>query len=98
MNGINPPLTGGSLRPHRGTMILIFGILGLVVCFPFGIAAWVMGSNDLREMRAGRMDPSGEGVTQGGRICGMVATALALIGVIAFVGFMVLGASLSAFH
>ena len=79
-------------------MILVFGILGLIVCFPFGIAAWVMGNSDLRAMRAGQMDPTGEGVTQGGRICGMVATILALLGLVAAVGFMVLGVSLSSFH
>ena len=31
------------MKPHRGIMILVFGILGLVVCQLFGIAAWVMG-------------------------------------------------------
>src|SRR4051794_8841971 len=29
------------LQPHRGTLILVFGILSLVVCAPMGIAAWV---------------------------------------------------------
>jgi hypothetical protein len=50
-----------------------------VVCFPFGIAAWVMGGGDLREMRAGRMDPTGQGMTQAGYIIGMIATLLALV-------------------
>lgn len=36
-----------------------------------------MGNNDLREMRAGRMDPEGEGQTNAGRICGMVSTIIA---------------------
>ena len=35
-----------------------------------------MGNSDLVEMRAGRMDPEGEGVTQAGRICGMIGTGL----------------------
>jgi hypothetical protein len=70
---------------HRGAMILVFGILGLVVCLPFGIAAWVMGNNDLRQMRAGRMDPEGEGMTSAGRILGIVATCLALLGVVIWV-------------
>ena len=26
-------------RPHRGVMILVFGIVGLTMCFPLGIAA-----------------------------------------------------------
>ena len=60
-------------------MILVFGVLGLVVCQLFGIAAWVMGNTDLNEMNAGYMDPSGRDLTNAGRICGMVATALLII-------------------
>ncbi len=79
-------LQNASLRAHRGVMILVFGILSLVLgCFPIGIAAWVMGNNDLKAIRAGQMDPTGEGLTQGGRICGMIATILAVIGLIVFV-------------
>ena len=35
------PTSGSAMRPHRGTMILVFGILGLVCCIIFGIMAWV---------------------------------------------------------
>lgn len=70
----------GGLKPHRGTMILVFGILGLVVCFIFAIVAWVMGNRDLQEMRAGVMDRSGEGLTNAGRILGIVAAILNIIG------------------
>jgi hypothetical protein len=92
MNGTSPSL----LRPHRGVLILIFGILGLVICFPFGIAAWIMGNNDLNEIRGGRMDPAGEGLTQAGRICGIVATALAILGVLVFFVMLAFGAFASA--
>jgi len=37
----------------------VLGILGLVICQPVGIAAWLMGSNDLKEMDSGAMDPEG---------------------------------------
>jgi len=70
------------LQPHRGVVILVLGILGLVVCFICGIIAWVMGNTDLREMREGRMDPSGMGLTNAGRICGMISVILAIVGVI----------------
>jgi len=70
------------MKPHRSTLILVFGILGLVVCAPFGIAAWIMGSNDLKEMDAGTMDPTGRSNTQAGKICGIIATILLIIGVI----------------
>lgn len=67
------------LRPHRGTVILVLGILGLVCCFICGIVAWVMANGDLREMQAGRMDPSGQGLTQAGKICGIISVVLWII-------------------
>ncbi len=70
------------MKPHRGTLILVLGILGLVVCAPLAIAAWVMGSGDLKQMDAGTMDPSGRGTTQAGKICGIIGTILLIIGVI----------------
>ena len=76
-----------SLKPHRGVLILVFGILGIIVCFPFGIAAWIMGNGDLNEIRSGQMDPEGEGMTQAGRICGMIATILAALGLV--IGFFI---------
>ena len=70
------------MKPHRGTLILVLGILGLVVCGPLGIAAWLMGSGDLKEMDAGTMDPAGRGNTNAGKICGIIATVLMIVGVI----------------
>jgi len=70
------------MKPHRGTLILVLGILGLVVCGPLGIVAWILGSGDLKEMDAGAMDPAGRGPTQAGRICGIIATVLMILGVI----------------
>jgi len=74
-----PPPPRPSHQPHRGSLIIVLGIIALVVCAPVGIAAWIMGNNDLREIRAGRMDPEGEGLTNAGRILGIVATVLMLI-------------------
>ena len=83
---IQPPL-----RPHRGGLILALGILGIVCCFICGIIAWVMGNGDLREMAAGRMDPSGQGLTQAGKICGMVSVILQIVGFVIWLLFMFLG-------
>jgi hypothetical protein len=63
-------------RPHRGGMILTFGILGLVCCGIFSIMAWVMGAGDLKQIRHGRMDRNGEGLTQAGMICGIIGVVL----------------------
>jgi hypothetical protein len=68
------------LMPHRGGLILALGILGIVCCFICGIIAWVMGNGDLKEIDAGRMDPSGRGLTQAGKICGMVSVILQIVG------------------
>jgi tetrahydromethanopterin S-methyltransferase subunit F len=38
-----------------------------------------MGTSDLREMRNGRMDPGGMGVTQAGYILGMIYTLLWMV-------------------
>ena len=79
------------LRPHRGGIILALGILGLVCCFICGIIAWVMGNNDLKEMAAGRMDPSGQGMTQAGKICGMISVILQIVGFVLWFLLMGLG-------
>lgn len=68
----------GFVRPHRGGMILVFGLLGLTVCVLFGVAAAIMGSEDLRQMGDGTMDRSGEGLTRAGQICGFIAIAVKL--------------------
>jgi len=67
------------VAPHRGSTVLTLGILSLVllcVGLILGPIAWAMGSTDMAEIRAGRMDPDGEGITNAGRICGIIGTFL----------------------
>jgi hypothetical protein len=78
-----PPTTQGPIvKPHRGAVVLTLGIVGLVftgACgFIVGIIAWVMGNADLKEMDRGTMDPTGRGLTQAGRICGIISTILGI--------------------
>jgi hypothetical protein len=70
------------MKPHRGTLILVLGILGIVVCGPLGIVAWIMGNTDLKEIDGGLMDPAGRGNTNAGRICGMIATILMAVSLV----------------
>jgi len=77
-----PSPTQPPARPHRGGVILALGIIGIICCFICGIIAWVLGNNDLKEMDAGRMDPSGRGLTQAGKICGMVSVILLIVGLV----------------
>lgn len=82
----SPASTGGSnpyanqyVQPHRGGLILVLGIVGIVMGCPiFSLMAWVMGSGDLREMRSGRMDRSGEGLTQAGQLLGMIPSIIVI--------------------
>lgn len=83
------PPQGGYIKPHRGTTVLVLGILGLVVCGICGIFAWTMGNADLREMDAGVMDRSGRDMTNIGRILGMVACGFMILGVLIFLLWMV---------
>ena len=89
----NITTTHANLTPHRGGMVLTFGLLGLLLFAPLGIAAWVMGNKDLASMREGHMDKSGEGTTLAGKILGILATTLMIFGVIVFFGAMAVLAS-----
>jgi hypothetical protein len=95
---VEPPMpAGGSpmspLAPHRGTTVLVLGIIGLVCCMVCGIIAWVLGHNDIKEMDAGRMDPAGRGTTQAGMICGIISVGLYVLGMIGWVLMMILSVS-----
>jgi hypothetical protein len=97
MSDISPPTlkaAPGGLEPHRGTLILVLGILSIVVSLmccvtiplpvgmALGIPAWIMGKNDSAKITSGQMDPLGAGMTKGGMICGIVGTILSLLGAI----------------
>lgn len=90
-----PVQFGGMMKPHRGGTVLALGIVGLVLNFGcgfgwiLGIIAWVMANNDLKEMDAGVMDPSGRSNTSAGKICGIISVVLGAIGVIIFVLYMI---------
>ena len=75
---------GGAVQPHRGTLILVLGILSLVVCSIMGPFAWLMGSNDLKLIRSGQMDATGESTTQAGMICGIIGTVILAFQVLFF--------------
>lgn len=78
-------------RPHRGALILVLGIVGLVMCVICGIIAWVLGAGDLREMREGNMDRAGEGLTKAGMILGIISVCLNVLAIILYVALIMLG-------
>jgi len=65
---------------QNATTVFILGLLGLVVCAPLGVFAWVYGNDYLRACRRLNVEPDGLGVA--GRILGIVATLLLAFGVV----------------
>lgn len=91
---------GPPVRDHRqATTILVLGILSLVVCGVLGPFAWTMGNRALREIDASQGTQAalgGRSSVNAGRICGMIATILLVVGVFAVVGLLALGVSTSS--
>ena len=81
--------------PHRGVLILVLGILGLIVCQLLAPVAWIMGKGDMAQIDSGQMDPEGRGLTQAGMILGIVGTIFIVLSLVALVFFMVLGGAMS---
>ena len=81
--------------PARGGTILVYGILSLVVCGILGPIAWSMGNEELRRIERGEVDPSTRGNVTAGRICGMIASILMIISLVAILFVFVLAAGAS---
>lgn len=85
-------------EPHRGTLLLVLGILSIVVCTILGPIAWVMANGDLKKIDSGVMDPEGRSNTNVGKILGIVGTVLLGFQVLAFflyvavIGFVIVNA------
>lgn len=74
---------GRAAAPHRGGLVLAFGILSwATACFLFGVVAWIMAAEDLRAMRAGVMDNSGEPLTRAGMYLGLINVVVFGVGVL----------------
>jgi hypothetical protein len=77
-----PPGYGYAPDHPRATVILVLGILSLVICQILGPVAWVMGNSAIKEIDSSGGALGGRGTTNAGRICGIVATVLLLLGVL----------------
>jgi hypothetical protein len=75
------------LKPHRAGTILTLGIIGLIICGPLCIAAWLMGDSDIREMDAGIMDKSGRSTTSTGRALGVLGSILWILAIVFLIVF-----------
>jgi hypothetical protein len=80
----------GPVTDHpQSTTVLVLGIVSLVVCSILGPFAWVMGNRVVREIDASRGMMGGRSSANAGRICGIIATVLLGLGLVAFVLFFV---------
>jgi uncharacterized membrane protein YjgN (DUF898 family) len=77
------------MEPHRGTTVLVLGILSIVLCGIMGPIAWVMANKDLAKIAAGAMDPAGMDSTKAGKICGIIGTVLLCLGLVVAVIYLV---------
>lgn len=85
-----------SYEASRGTLILVFGILSIVMCQLFGPFAWAMGTTDLRKIDQGLMDPRDRGSIQAGRICGIIGSVMLILSFAFGIGIIFLGAMASS--
>lgn len=77
----------------RGTTILVLGILSIICCGLFtGIPAIIMGKKALDESKTAHY--ANEGLIKGGWICGIIGTALSVLGLILNIGLLASGNSL----
>lgn len=81
------------MKPSRGTLVLVFGIVGFT-CIPLSVAAWIMGSEDLKDMDAGTMDDTDRSITNAGRILGMIGVLLPVVA--ALLGLLILASMMPA--
>ncbi len=77
----------------QATTVLVLGILSLVLCQILGPFAWVMGNKELAGIDAGLRPPQNRGTAQAGRILGIIATVLMIIGI----GFLMFALAIGLF-
>jgi hypothetical protein len=76
----------------KAIIALVLGILGIVSCFPCGIAAIFVANSELRDIAAGISSPEGEGMAKAGKVLGWISLGLAVVG---FLGLLCMGSFLS---
>lgn len=86
-----PPDTAGRAAPTasfagspsgQATTALVFGILGLICCPVFGIAAIVLGQQEVSRIDQGMSAIEGRGLAQAGYILGIVSLVVWVLGVL----------------
>jgi hypothetical protein len=69
---------GRLYSPHNGPTILVLACIGTIV-FPCALIAWIMGHYELKKIRQGLVDPSGESLVRAGYVIGIIFTILGVL-------------------
>jgi hypothetical protein len=85
----SPPTFAGEIQPlrtptgyvasHRGSTLIVLGVLGILCCPICAPIPWILGANDLKKIDSGTMDPAGRTQTKVGMILGIVGTGLLVL-------------------
>lgn len=76
------------MKPHRGSSLLVFGVLSILTTWCFvgsvvGLVIWIFATADLEEMDKNLRDSSGRTMTKTGRILGQISTIIGAIWIVA---------------
>ena len=81
----------------RAVATLVFGILSITCAgFVTGIPAIILGTMELKAIKAGDAPAVGESNAKTGLVLGIVGTLLSVLAVLAFIAIIALGISLGA--
>lgn len=82
-NATGSPFRGTQVQPHRGEVVFLLGLFGMLLgCPVFSGAAWYLGGTDLRAMNLGLMNPGGRGMTTFGYVLGIVVSCFWIVAVL----------------
>lgn len=74
-----PAYVSGQYAPHNGTLILVLAIVGIFGVFPCALLAAILGHNELKRIKQGIVDPSGESTVRAGYALGIVFSILWIV-------------------
>lgn len=87
---ISPTPSVSVPKGSKATLALVLGVASLLLCWPAGIIAIVVGNQELKAIRNGQSPPAGQGYAKIGVALGWVALAVMVIAVIVWVAYVVL--------
>ena len=82
---------GLKLNHPEAVAVFVLGLVSVLMLWPLGFLAWIMGNKAMRDVRDRPGVYENENLIVAGRILGIVAAVLTILFAVFFVGMMVLG-------